>query len=596
MNQKSNLNIRKEKEKDEIKYQAIIQDILNKIEKFNDYIINKNEKKIKIIDINEFINMFKKIIETSNYILNNLNKNNQDCEDENKKCFINNDESFEIQTNDNSFYSNINIEYMNFLDKEKTDNKSTEFYTCSICNINESIYICDHCNQLFCMECLENNNNHKVINIKEIKNKTQKKKKIFLNSIEKIIKTILMKCNDLLNHEKIYYTNLDNNSNKDLQKNNFILRIIKYPFINKINDFESQLNFLKQLDEVLRDCHNNTNIDNNNSFCISKLNKQLIMVLGNIFIDEDYNLFKEILKFLEYNRYDDNYNYNYNYDFVNENDGNCFYDEDDESFLEFTNLSIDNQSEDENNEYILNKYNKNKNKYLEEFEKLKNEFYYAINLIPKKSFNYNQTKKIQTILNNKINYYLSINEDNIIITFNNKINFIDTFITTSKFNEMSIESIEDNFKKLSKLKEFKILYNDLFYNECNLGESLDYRGNFIIPDISCNINNETEEYNPPYGWIGIGLKVIGKYEDDNWLFRSNEWAIAYHGVGRLCSFNEIKKILYDIIVNGGLIPGSSQRYENEKDKRHEGSIIGKGIYLTKDITIAEEYSGIIPFN
>ena len=184
----------------------------------------------------------------------------------------------------------------------------------------------------------------------------------------------------------------------------------------------------------------------------------------------------------------------------------------------------------------------------------------------------------------------------VIITCNNGINFIDTFITTSKFNEMSIESIEENFSKFNKLKEFKILYNDLFCNEYNLREYLDYKGNFIIPDRSCNINNETEEYNPPYGWIGIGLKVIGKYEDDNWLCRSNEWAIAYHGVGRLCSFNQIKKILYNIIVNGGLIPGSSQRYINEKDKRHEGRIIGSGIYLTKDINIAEEYSGIIPFN
>ena len=54
----------------------------------------------------------------------------------------------------------------------------------------------------------------------------------------------------------------------------------------------------------------------------------------------------------------------------------------------------------------------------------------------------------------------------------------------------------------------------LFCNEFNLREFLDYTGNFIIPDRS-NINNETEEYNPPYGWMGIGLKVFGKYEDDD---------------------------------------------------------------------------------
>ena len=103
-----------------------------------------------------------------------------------------------------------------------------------------------------------------MINIKEIENKAKKKKSIFLNSIEKIIKTILLKCNELLNYEKISTKNMD--SNKD-QKDNYILRLLKYPFINKINDFESQLNFLKQLDEDLKDLHNNnTIIHNNNSF------------------------------------------------------------------------------------------------------------------------------------------------------------------------------------------------------------------------------------------------------------------------------------------------------------------------------------------
>ena len=601
MYQKSNLNAKneKEKEKDENKSERIIsKEILNSTIQFKDYITKKIKMNLKIIDIEECIKNFKKIIEFSNNILKNLNNYIQDCEDEkeNEKCF-NNDKSFEMQTYDNSFYSNINNDYMHFCEIEKTDNKissiiNTELYVCSICNINESTYICTHCNQLFCNECLENNDNHKMVNIKEMENKTEKKKSIFLNSIEKIIKTILLKCNDLLNYEKIYTTNMDNN-NKDIPKNNFILRILKYPFINKINDFESQLNFLKQLDEDLKDFHD-TNIDINNSFYISKLNKQLIMVLENIFIDEKCNLFREILKVLEYNVY----NYNDDFDFADENDGNYFFNNNNNSFyesLEYTNLSNDNQSEDDNYEYALNKYNKNKNKYVEDFEKLKNEFYFVINLIPKKSINYSQAK-IQTILANKINYYLSIELDNIIITCNNEINFIDTFITTSKFYEMSNENIEDNFKKFSKLKEFKILYNDLFCNEFNLREFLDYTGNFIIPDRSCNINNDTEEYNPPYGWMGIGLKVFGKYEDDDWINRSNEWAIAYHGVGRLCSFYDIKKILHNIIANGGLIPGSSQRYENEIDKRHKGNIIGNGIYLTKDINIAEEYSGIIPFN
>jgi hypothetical protein len=71
------------------------------------------------------------------------------------------------------------------------------------------------------------------------------------------------------------------------------------------------------------------------------------MVLENIFIDEKYNLFREILKVLEYNVY----NYNDDFDFADENDGNYFFNNNNNSFyesLEYTNLSNDNQSEDEN--------------------------------------------------------------------------------------------------------------------------------------------------------------------------------------------------------------------------------------------------------
>ena len=42
------------------------------------------------------------------------------------------------------------------------------------------------------------------------------------------------------------------------------------------------------------------------------------------------------------------------------------------------------------------------------------------------------------------------------------------------------------------------------------------------------------DYYPPYGWIGIGLNVKGKYDNGNndWISNGNknEWAIAYHGI------------------------------------------------------------------
>ena len=145
MYQKSNLNAKNEKEKDENKSERIIsKEILNSTIQFKDYITKKIKMNLKIIDIEECIKNIKKIIEFSNNILKNLNNYIQDCEDEkeNEKCF-NNDKCFEIQqTNDNSFCSIINNDYMNFCEIEKTDNiissmisKSTEFYICSICDI-----------------------------------------------------------------------------------------------------------------------------------------------------------------------------------------------------------------------------------------------------------------------------------------------------------------------------------------------------------------------------------------------------------------------------------------------------------------------------
>ena len=107
----------------------------------------------------------------------------------------------------------------------------------------------------------------------------------------------------------------------------------------------------------------------------------------------------------------------------------------------------------------------------------------------------------------------------------------------------------------------------------------------------------SEIYYPPYGWIGIGLKVKGKYENDNWLddiSESSKWAIAYHGVGRMSTYDEIKKILLNIISKDeGLKPGQSQIKRHFNDKRHPGKRIGTGVYLTQNISIAEEYSGIL---
>ena len=99
--------------------------------------------------------------------------------------------------------------------------------------------------------------------------------------------------------------------------------------------------------------------------------------------------------------------------------------------------------------------------------------------------------------------------------------------------------------------------------------------------------NYLMEYDPPLGFIGIGLNVLNKYDGGNntWLGMENfegEWYIAYHGT-RL-------KFVKDII-NKGFEAGSGQAYEfddniNELSKSQYIKC-GRGVYCTPKINQAE---------
>ena len=64
---------------------------------------------------------------------------------------------------------------------------------------------------------------------------------------------------------------------------------------------------------------------------------------------------------------------------------------------------------------------------------------------------------------------------------------------------------------------------------------------------SLNEKRGNKRYYPPLNWIGIGIKVIDKYDDGNndWIGMENiegEWCVAYHGVGRGKPSKEVKSI------------------------------------------------------
>ena len=104
-----------------------------------------------------------------------------------------------------------------------------------------------------------------------------------------------------------------------------------------------------------------------------------------------------------------------------------------------------------------------------------------------------------------------------------------------------------------------------------------------------------EKYSPPYGWIGIALKLGNKYGEDNEWFgkdgkNEKEWCVAYHGIGR---GNELDKV-YSIIQTN-LRKGPKQRYSvylnTRKASKKEYKRCKKGVYLTPDISKAEKYAG-----
>ena len=109
------------------------------------------------------------------------------------------------------------------------------------------------------------------------------------------------------------------------------------------------------------------------------------------------------------------------------------------------------------------------------------------------------------------------------------------------------------------------------------------------------------DYHPPLGWIGIGLKVLDKYDngDNSWIGMNNspgEWCVAYHGVARGQSSNDVKKVT-GLIVKDTFKAGRGQMHADCPDQYHPGKTVGVGVYCTPTIkTAGDQYAGISVIN
>ena len=349
---------------------------------------------------------------------------------------------------------------------------------------------------------------------------------------------------EIENSKDILLKNLISLFKNYLMKLNYLLKsklIFDIPKIDNVSDLECQINYLKEFNNLYS---KNENIDNSNENNYEKeeIDGRLMRELETIFKDKKLHISEDI----------------------NDIDSDFYSDE---------------------------KYNITD----VEFDKIKNKLLYFITIISNENL---ELGNINDTLISKMYNYLGIEKNNIFILINDKIS---NYVKSTKFNELDYKQFKLKNPIYNKLNELKLLIDELLKNECNISNNyLDSKGNTINPNSSNNLIRGTERYDPPYGWIGIGLNVIGKYDNNNneWLTNnsdSSEWAIAYHGISPKIQSNIVKKLLKYIITKNSLKKDISKIKSNLIDKRNWGKV-GNGIYLTPNITIAEHYTGIIPFN
>ena len=173
------------------------------------------------------------------------------------------------------------------------------------------------------------------------------------------------------------------------------------------------------------------------------------------------------------------------------------------------------------------------------------------------------------------------NKDTLLVS-NDKRNYLNNIIKSPQFNQILDSNIEQTeiITEIKKQNEIKIILDIIDFID---KEKIDYLGNSLNFNSNLNLKRGKETYDPPYNWIGIGLKVIGKYEDDKWIKNKNEdseWAIGFHPVKSLESLNGI--------LTEGLKAGEHQYNQNDDNIRNKGENIGIGVYLFPEIKTAEE--------
>lgn len=149
------------------------------------------------------------------------------------------------------------------------------------------------------------------------------------------------------------------------------------------------------------------------------------------------------------------------------------------------------------------------------------------------------------------------------------------------------------------------IYKQILLNKIILSSDiLDSKGD---KSIGWTINGMRggEKYYPPLDrWVGIGLKVLDKYENNNWISNKNikgEYSVAYYGINDYLSDKDKEKKEINDFISDIIKIKSENIFKNEEDKR-SGILgilrnkCGEVICLFQDPKYAENSAGEIKFD
>ena len=157
--------------------------------------------------------------------------------------------------------------------------------------------------------------------------------------------------------------------------------------------------------------------------------------------------------------------------------------------------------------------------------------------------------------------------------------------------------------KLKNISQIKNIEEKPLIEACQLNiDIFDSEGNNQDGGWAIGEKRGGEDYLPPIGWKGYGLKVKGKYDYGNntwldWKDKDGVFAVAYFGISNIYGNKDNLNLFFDEILSEKVLNiGYEQTYCNDKDLKNPSKKCGNGVYLFQDPKIAENTSGIIDIN